>query len=354
MFDERVFPGVLEEVVLLLAEGTGPTEKFELFQVRDIEELLSWGGLPGEKARECAPASDEAKWTDALLPKEAIALYHRLHEKHFEPLVKWGDTELGMVTGNNRYFTLSRTEAATLELESRELLRISPPGSRHLRGLEFGNAAFDELAREGARVFLFYPPNEKLSPAAEAYVAKGERAKVHKAYKCSVREPWWRVPLVAVPDLFLTYMNQDLPRLVANASKTRYLNSIHGVTLRHGRTTVGRELLPIGMLNSLTALGAELEGRSYGGGILKVEPKEADRLPMPSLDLLERAGDDLRALRPQLGQHLRSSQLEKVLDSVDSILLVKHLGLRQKEVQALRASRKGMAARRNARAGKPA
>jgi adenine-specific DNA-methyltransferase len=355
MFEERVFPGVLEEVVLLLAEGTGPTEKFELFQVRDVEELLSWDGLPGEKARECAPANAEAKWTDALLPKEAIALYHQLHEKHFEPLLEWGETELGMVTGNNRYFTLSSTEAAAQGLASRELLKISPPGSRHLRGLEFSEAAFRELAGEGARAYLFYPPAGKtLSPAAADYIAQGEHAKVHKAYKCSVREPWWRVPLVAPPDLFLTYMNQDLPRLVANEARVHYLNSVHGVTLRRGRTKIGRDLLPVAMLNSLTALGAELEGRSYGGGILKVEPKEADRLPMPSLDLVTRAADDLRALLPQLGKHLRSSHLEKVLDSVDSILLVKHLGLRSRQVQALRASHKAMAARRNARGGKPA
>ena len=35
------------------------------------------------------------------------------------------------------------------------------------------------------------------------------------------------------------------------------------------------------MLNSVTKLGAELVGRSYGGGILKVEPKEAGSQPAP-------------------------------------------------------------------------
>ncbi len=354
VFEERVFPGVLEEVALLLAEGTGPTDRFELFQVRNIEELLSWNGLPDEQARECAPATAESKWTDALLPKQAASLYQQLQGEHFEPLSAWGETDLGMVTGNNRYFALSSEEVAKLGLESRELLKISPPGSRHLRGLEFSQAAFEELAREGARAFLFYPPNGELSNAAAAYIAQGEREKVHKAYKCSVRAPWWRVPLVPVPDLFLTYMNQDLPRLVANDAEARYLNSIHGVTLRRGRARLGRELLPIAMLNSITALGAELEGRSYGGGILKVEPKEADRLPMPGPELLARAADDLRALRPQLGRRLRSSQLEEALDMVDGILLVKHFGLRAEDVQALRAGRKALASRRTARAGKPA
>lgn len=354
MFEERVFPGVLEEVVLLLAEGTGPTEKFDLFQVRDVEQLLSWNGLPQDKARECSPAPAEGKWTDALLPLRATALYQNvLREGRFEVLSNWGDTDLGMVTGNNNYFTLSAQDAAKLGLSNRELLQISPPGSRHLRGLEFSEAAFQELKDEGARSYLFYPPSDHLSSAAKAYVARGERDKVHLAYKCSVRSPWWRVPLMGVPDLFFTYMNQDLPRLVYNGAKVGYLNSVHGVTLRRGRTHLGRELLPIAMLNSITALGAELEGRSYGGGILKMEPKEADRLPMPSLELVTRAADALRTLRPQLGRHLRSSQLEQVLDTVDAILLVEHLGLRAEDVAELRTGRKMLAARRAARSGKP-
>lgn len=353
MFEERVFPGVMEEVVLLLAEGTGPTDKFELFQVRDIGELQSWDGLPNEKARECAPATAESKWTDALLPKAAVSLYHQLQDKHFEPLLTWGETDLGMVTGNNQFFTLSRVEIAEFNLGMRELLRISPPGSRHLRGLEFSQAAFEELAREGFKVYLFYPETDELSASAAAYVEKGKRENVHTAYKCSVRDPWWRVPLVPVPDLFLTYMNQDMPRLVANEAKAHYLNSVHGVTLRRGRARIGRELLPVAMLNSMTALGAELEGRSYGGGLLKVEPKEADRVPMPSLPLLELAAEDLRALYPQLGRCLRSNQLEEVLDLVDGIILIKHLKLAVSDVQALRAGRKALASRRAARSGKP-
>ena len=36
---ERVFPGVLEEVVLLLADGVGPTDHCELYQVRELADL---------------------------------------------------------------------------------------------------------------------------------------------------------------------------------------------------------------------------------------------------------------------------------------------------------------------------
>ena len=48
------------------------------------------------------------------------------------------------------------------------------------------------------------------------------------------------------------------------------------------------------MLNSVTLLGAELIDRAYGGGMLKLEPREAARLPLPSPALVESKARDLR------------------------------------------------------------
>ena len=41
MFEERIFPGVLEEVVLLLAEGSGGADCLEVCQTRDLKSLKS-------------------------------------------------------------------------------------------------------------------------------------------------------------------------------------------------------------------------------------------------------------------------------------------------------------------------
>src|SRR6185369_10138265 len=102
------------------------------------------------------------------------------------------------------------------------------------------------------------------------------------------------------------------------------LNSLYGVKLKTDRRTLGRDLLPVSSLNSMTLLGAEMIGRSYGGGILKLEPKEADQLPFPSLELLEAAADDLRTLRPQLSIHLRQGRISDIVKAVDRVLLKKH------------------------------
>jgi hypothetical protein len=57
----------------------------------------------------------------------------------------------------------------------------------------------------------------------------------------------------------------------------------------------GQDLLPLGSLTSLTLVGAETVGRAYGGGMLKLEPREADRLPVPSPAVLTAAKDRLPA-----------------------------------------------------------
>jgi adenine-specific DNA-methyltransferase len=353
MFEERVFPDVLEEVVLLLAEGEGPTPRFDLFQVRDLEGLHTIQGLSAVSARPWTPTGANDKWTEALLPSGVASTYAELTSgASFSVLRDWGDTDLGMVTGNNQFFTLTAAQVASLGLREDETMRISPPGSRHLRGLVFTERTFEEMAKEGGRVYLFYPDKGKPSKAAMRYIEVGERQGVHKAYKCAVRSPWWRVPTVRVADLFLTYMNHDVPRLVSNGARAAHLNSVHGITLNRVNRALGMDLLPIAMLNSVTMLGAELVGRSYGGGILKVEPKEADLLPMPSPAMLEAAGAALRSLRPQLSKLLRNSQLADVVRAVDETLLVDILQRSRHEVAVLAESRNRMAARRAARAGK--
>jgi hypothetical protein len=347
LFEERVFPDVLEEVVLLLAEGyeEGPTDHCGVQQARNAEDLAEAEMPP----RTWRPEAPEAKWTGSLLSTETLAAYSTLAKSGaFTPLETWGDTTLGMVTGNNRFFALSPARAAELALEPSDLIRLSPPGSRHLRGLAFTEAAWTTLGKAGSATHLFRPAGEP-SKAAAAYIAAGEALGVERAYKCRVRAPWWRVPLVKPADLFLTYMNADTPRLCVNRAHAHHLNSVHGIYLKPGRRGLGMDLLPLASLNSMTLLAAETVGRAYGGGMLKIEPREADLLPVPSAEVLEKARPALAALRPKITAHLRDGQLLTAAHLVDDVLLVEHLHMTPSEVQVLRDGHAELTARRTAR-----
>lgn len=314
VFEQRIFPGVLEDVVLLLAEGTGGADRFELHQTKNAQTLLqdsvAWEQYVPEKG---------GKWTPALVARSAFSAYERLVSQTCEGLSAWGRTYLGSVTGNNKFFSLSPAELLEKGLDASELLRISPPGSRHLRGLEFSNASWKALASENAKTYLFYPQSD-LSQAAEAHVRRGRDEDVDKAYKCKVRSPWWRVPLVEVPDILLTYMNHDRPRLITNSAKVNILNSLYGIKLQAARRQLGMDLLPLACLNSVTLLGAEVVGRAYGGGLLKLEPREADKLPVPSVKVIAECQEKLRAIRPQLNSALRRNDIDAATRLVDPIL----------------------------------
>ncbi|NEK84888.1 N-6 DNA methylase [Blastococcus saxobsidens] len=349
-FDERVFPGVLEEVVLLLADGyaNGPTDHFRLYQAKNADDLVNT-----TTPRLWRPIPPAGKWTASLLTSETLGAYSGLlASESFALLETWGDTTLGMVTGNNKYFALSPARVAQLGLSKSDLLRLSPPGSRHLRGLSLTTAALTELGDAGAAVWLFRPAGEP-SAAAGAYIDEGEAREVDQAYKCRVRKPWWRTPLVKPADLLLTYMNADTPRLSANKARAHHLNSVHGVYLKPEHRALGSDLLPVASLNSMTLLGAEMVGRAYGGGMLKLEPKEADLLPVPSPALTAAAETALRRLRPQLVRLLASGQVVSAARAVDEVLLVGELGLPEAEVKALRQGHEELTARRVARGGAP-
>lgn len=346
VFEERVFPGVLEEVVLLLADGygQGPTDHCRIYQAQNADDLANT-----TTPRLWRPIPPGGKWTSSLLTSETLGAYSSLlGSASFTPLETWGDTTLGMVTGNNKYFALSPARVAALGLDASDLLRLSPPGSRHLRGLDFTAAALDELGQDGSAVWLFRPAGEP-SDAAWAYIEAGKAQEVDQAYKCRVRRPWWRTPLVRPADLFLTYMNADTPRLSTNKARAHHLNSVHGVYLQPEHRKLGKDLLPLASLSAMTLLGAEIVGRAYGGGMLKLEPKEADALPVPTPAVVEAARAELSAQRPKVARLLSGGQLLAASQIVDDVLLIGELGLPVSEVKAMRQGHAELTARRTAR-----
>lgn len=346
LFDERVFPEAETEALLLLADGYGgSTDHARIRQVSDAAALSAQ--MP--PAATWSPPDPAAKWSGSTVSPEAAGIYAKLIlAGSFTALKSWGETTLGMVTGNNKYFALSPAQVADLNLAPRDVVRLSPPGSAHLRGLEFSSRAHNELGRAGKRTVLFRPSGDP-SPAAWEYIAQGEKDGVHTAYKCRVRKDWWRVPLVSTADLLLTYMNADTPRLSTNSAGALHLNSVHGVYLAKEHRDLGRELLPVAALNSVTMLGAEFTGRAYGGGLLKMEPGEADLWGLPSPAAVAAARDELLAIRPQVAGKLRTGNVLDAAKLVDDVFLVRALGMRRPEVAHIRDARAALAGRRETR-----
>ena len=230
------------------------------------------------------------------------------------------------MTGNNEFFHLSADEAQAAP-HPPEVLRPAVCRARWLDGLIFRPGDWDHLRRRGYKTFLLalsQTPRALAGSVAE-YVAAGARRRIDRAYKCRVRRPWYAVPHVVSPDMFLTYMANARPALVLNRAHAVAPNTLLCVRL-DANGAYPAEALAVAWWTSLSALSAEIEGHSLGAGMLKLEPGEAInvRLPLPRA-LMDR--DRARRLAGDLDRMIRRGAVEQALDLGDREILQRDLGL---------------------------
>jgi adenine-specific DNA-methyltransferase len=89
----------------------------------------------------------------------------------------------------------------------------------------------------------------------------------------------WHSPDDGVrPHAFFSCMQTYGPTLVLNLAGVTCTNTVYRVTFRSEVDLSAREFLATAVQSTLTQVSAEIEGRSYGSGGLKVEPSEAARI----------------------------------------------------------------------------
>lgn len=309
-FDRAAFPDAQIDAVLVLASDDG-TEGLRIDRVRDIAALR---GAPSGPARDDLGRVAPLRWSSSV-DAEAHALYER--EASRAGASRLGDlatVDIGVVTGANAFFILTPAEARARRLPEGVLLPI----------VRSATATPGLVAGRGATERLLWLPDGVGGKAVARYLAEGERRGVPSGYKCRTRTPWYRVPLPrARPQAFLPYMHHQIPRLIVNRGRAWSTNLLHGVFLGPGAPDA--RALSAAMLSALTLLSAEIEGRAYGGGVLKTETKEAERLLIPPFSDVEESR--LIDLFPALHRGVRAGEWATASAQVDTILGLDHSAL---------------------------
>jgi hypothetical protein len=147
------------------------------------------------------------------------------------------------------------------------------------------------------------------------------------------------------PDAFLTYMSGSTARLVANDAGVVAPNSLHILRLYPGSGLASDELAATWQ-TSLSRLSVEIEGHALGGGMLKVEPTEAERIVLPFLPdrrlHLSELSMDLDAL-------IRGGNETAAAERADAIILRNGIGLSKSDCRLLRTAADGLRDRRCSR-----
>lgn len=345
-FRRAVFPEVQEEVLLLLAggkgEGPGHLGLTEVEAASDFSDLASVIG----RSEVFRLGEEPAKWLPGFADHPGALALDDLHRRGLlAPLGAVGKANIGFVSGANEFFVLTSGEAASWRLPEASL-RPALIRARQVLGADVSTADIASLRAQGERCLL-WRPGERLSRSEKAYVASGVELGYADRYKCRVRSPWYVVPGVVTPDAFLTYMSDMVPRLSLNSARVTSSNTLLSVHLRQVPKSLHRAFVT-SFYNSATLLSCERVGRSYGGGVLKLEPREADRILVPAVDLVARHEVALKGLASRVDAALRNGResLEEAFAAVDAILFQRDKAGRAE----MAAARESLQLRRKSRA----
>ena len=119
-------------------------------------------------------------------------------------------------------------------------------------------------------------------PEIERFLRRVKATGTADGYVARTRKAWWSVGLRAPAPILATYMARRAPAFVRNVADARHINIAHGL---YPLVPMSDEALDrlAGALRESASIGL---GRTYAGGLVKFEPREMERIPVPSLDRL--------------------------------------------------------------------
>lgn len=339
-FRKLIFDGIQQEVVLLLGDkrenGNKGIDLIELNDVDDLKNLTDEIKKP-EHFKPIDHSND--KWLQYFLSKEEILLIKRLTENN--KLTKLGSlvsVDVGVVTGNNDFFVMNRDTVNKYNLAKYAIPLVGR--TAHLNGgVVFELEDWMNSEEKGDKTYLLNyqdPLFVVLDESVKEYIKLGEEMRIHEGYKCSIRKIWYSVPSVWIPDAFLFRQIHRYPKIVENKAKAVPTDTIHRVKVYNPKRT---QHVASSFLNSLTFAFSEVYGRSYGGGVLELEPNEAEKLPIPYSDEVTLEGNKIESF-------LRKQNINDALDYTDSVLLKDYLGLSSDEIYSVRGIWERLSSRR--------
>ena len=325
-FEKLVFPNIQQEVILLLCEkNKSNTHLIEHLELKDADELKS---LDVSKLKSPKKQIDfkANKWTFYFLEQDEIDFLERLQKEQIIPkLGTYAKVEVGITTGSNQFFTvpLSIVEKYNLEEYAKPLVG---------RSVQVPSAIFTykdwiKNKKDEARTHLLIFP-EKIalndSTKAKEYIHLGETENIHKGYKCRIRNEWQIIPSLRISEALFIRRNNLYPKLIINEANAYTTDTMHRVT---SKPNVDLKTLTASYYNSISLAFAEICGRSHGGGVLELMPREVEEILLPyhenNIDLL-----------PIIDRMIRNKKdITEILEITNRRILKDNFGLSNNDIE---------------------
>ena len=330
--EERLFldEGTEESSVILLCEGyqaskSGPmrlTSAKDLDQLSEIIDQWTVGKISGVAWSQRA--------TLLLAPPHIVKCYASFKNKgNYKALGQLIKIRIGLVTGDNKFFVLSKQQASSHNLSD---LILKPIVARlvHCKGLEVSTYDLNALVETGTRCLLINADEKNSLSSTSVYLKSYPEEQRLTNYTFSKRPIWYQVNDGLNPDAFFSCMSAQGPTLALNSADTTCTNTIYRAWFLNNPSVVVKRQIAISLQSTFSQFSAEVVGRSHGSSALKLEPSEVLQLglllPLPEVDPA--------AAYTEVDAHLRLGNLEAARRTADAFLISQGL-LTQEDAETL-------------------
>jgi adenine-specific DNA-methyltransferase len=249
-----------------------------------------------EKNISLSTLRNERKWSRFPLSDERV-------ENNKPRLSDFFSIKRGIATGDNNFFILSQKQIDDFGLPIDQFRPILP-SPRYLKDIEI-NADKNGFPDIENQLFVLdcklpFEDVKKFHPKLHTYLQQGIRLGVSERYLCKSRKIWYSQENRSESQFYCTYIGRSDKedkkpfRFILNLSKAIVSNSYlilypkSNLEMAIKRTPeLSKELFE--SLNQITGKVMLDEGRVYGGGMHKMEPKELANVPAIEIsNLLEK------------------------------------------------------------------
>jgi hypothetical protein len=284
-FDESAapFPRVDTNAMVFLISRSAPSLHFKWLRVKERDTQTILNSLQGTKngsntgkvvdfrERELS----EGLATGLSRPPRPVAL-HGIPLSHFARVVR------GIATGANEFFFFTREQIKSLELDPHFFIRAigrtrdCPKDVLHLSTLE----QLDQSGRPTWLLNLDHISKDRLPARLRSHIESGEKQQLHQRPLIQSRRPWYKMEQRTPPPILFAYLGRRDCRFILNDAGvvplTGFLCVYPWDTGREAVRRLWRALNHPDTLRNLVFIG-----KSYGGGAVKVEPRQLDKLEIP-------------------------------------------------------------------------
>ena len=265
------FPDAASTAVISCFQVGRPGKTIALRRVASLAEL---GALDRGRPTRVSRMAATGRWTPLT----------RSPRRATPGLVELGElcrVRRGQVTGANRFWIASEH---SVDLP-RAVLRPTITRARELLGA--GNCL---RSSQHLRRVIDLPEDLGALTASErrvveAFLRLGRAGGVDRGYIASHRHAWWSVSLYEPAPVLATYMARRPPAFVVNLAGARHINIAHGL---YPRVPMSADQLDA-LVRHLSTTTSVTDGRTYAGGLTKFEPREMERLLVPTPEALASA-----------------------------------------------------------------